>query len=195
MRDEQEGSECTREELDARLERCKLYEEGTHRAGWYRGLKKRFESAALKIKKPEAISAKRLKVTEADVTQWFYDRWEYFVEKYLTDIIADASRMFNIDETFVKFSDTKGYVLTCEKPGERKHCFKQQSGVGDKGGITSVILVNAQGDAVEPMIILKRDRLNESSFVNQFKDAEGNPLRFTVAKTDSGWISVKILYE
>ena len=63
------------------------------------------------------------------------------------------------------------------------------------GDITSVILVNAQSDAVQPMIILKRDRLNEAEFLNQFRDAEGNPLRFTVAKTDSGWISVKILYE
>ena len=80
-------------------------------------MKKRFESAGLKIKKPEAISAKRSTVTEADVTQWFYDQWEYFVEKDLTDIVADASRMFNIDETFIKYSDPKGVVLTCEKPG------------------------------------------------------------------------------
>ena len=176
----------TREELDARLERCKLYEEGTQCAGSFRGLKKRFESAGLKIKKPESISAKRLQVSEEDVTQWFYDRWEYFAEKYLTDIVADASRMYNIDETFIKFSDNKGYVLTCEKPGERLHCFKEQCGVGDKGGITSVILVNAQGNAVEPMIILKRDRLNEANFLSQFRDDEGNPLCFTVAKTDSG---------
>ena len=74
MRNEHEGSVSSREELDARLERCKLYEEDKHRAGWYRGLKKRFESAGLKIKKPESISAQKLKVTKEEVIQWFYDR-------------------------------------------------------------------------------------------------------------------------
>ena len=52
-----------------------------------------------------------------------------------TAIVADASRMYNIDETFVKFSDSKGFVLTCEKRGERQHCFSQLSGTSDKGGI------------------------------------------------------------
>ena len=100
----------------------------------------------MKIKKPEPISAKRLDVTEAEVTQWFYDRTAYFKDKNLTDIIADPTRVFNIDETFVKFTDCKGNVLTSEKPGERKHCFRQNSGVSDKGGVTTVILVNGQGD-------------------------------------------------
>ena len=112
MRNEHEGSVSSREELDARLERCKLYEEDKHRAGWYRCLKKSFESAGLKIKKTESISAKRLEVTAEDVTQWFYDRWQYFSEKNLTDILEDSSRMYNIYETFVKFSDSKGFVLT-----------------------------------------------------------------------------------
>ena len=76
--------------------------------------------------------------------------------------------MYNIDETFVKFSDSKGFVLTCEKRGEKQHCFSQLSGMSDKGGVTSVIIVNAQGDYVEPMIILKRARLDDASFRNQF---------------------------
>ena len=41
--------------------------------------------------------------------------WQYFSDKDLTDIIQDSSRMYNIDETFAKFSDSKGFVLTCEK--------------------------------------------------------------------------------
>ena len=64
-------------------------------------------------------------------------------------------------------------------------------------GVTSVILVNAKGESVKPMIILKRDGvLNEADFQSQFKDKEGtNLLRFTVAQTDSGWSSVKTLHE
>ena len=50
-------------------------------------------------------------------------------------------------------------------------------------GVTSLILVNAKGDSVKPMIILNRDGiLNEADFQSQFKDKEGtNLLRFTVA--------------
>ena len=71
----------SREELDARLDRLNLYEDGQKHEGWYRGLKKRFENEGLRIKKPETIGAKRLSVTEVEVTQWFYGRWEYFKEK------------------------------------------------------------------------------------------------------------------
>ena len=110
MRNVQERNVCTREELAARLKRCHLYEENQSHEGWYRGMKQMFESEGLKIKKPEPISAKRLRVTAEDVTQWFYDRWQYFADKSLTDIIHDSSRMYNIDETFVKFSDSKGFV-------------------------------------------------------------------------------------
>ena len=161
------GLRETREELIARLDRCNLFEEGKLREGWFRAFKKRFKARGLKLKKPEPISAKRLEVTEKDVTQWFYDRTEYFKEKNLSDVIADPKRMYNIDETFVKFTDNKGLVLTSEKPGEKNNCFRQNSGVTDKGGVTTVILVNAEGDSVEPMIILKRERLNEE----QFKDS------------------------
>ena len=103
----------SREELIARLDRCNLFEEGKLREGWFRAFKKRFKDRGLKMKKPEPISAKRLDVTERDVTQWFYDRTAYFKEKNLTDVIADPKRMYNIDETFVKFTDNKGLVLTC----------------------------------------------------------------------------------
>ena len=65
----------------------------------------------------------------------------------------------------------------------------------DKGGITTVILVNAEGDSVEPMIILKRERLNEEQFKDSIRDEQGSLVQFTLAKTDNGWISVKVLYE
>ena len=120
MRVERELRE-TREELIARLDRCNLFEEGKLREGWFRAFKNRFKDRGLKMKKPEPISAKRLEVTEKDVTQWFYDRTEYFKEKNLSDVIADPKRMYNIDETFVKFTDNKGFVLTCEKPGKKKN--------------------------------------------------------------------------
>ena len=56
------------------------------------------------------------------------------------------------------------------KSKEKKNYFKQNSGVTDIG-VTSVILVNAKGDPVKPMIILKRDGvLNEAHFQCQFKD-------------------------
>ena len=105
--------------------------------------------------------------------------------------------MYNIDETFVKFSDSKGFVLTCEKRGEKQHCFSQLSGTSDKGGVTSEIMVNARDDYVEPMIILKRARLDETNFRNQFhiRDDNDNQLQFTVAKIDNGWITAKTLYE
>ena len=69
--------------------------------------------------------------------------------------------------------------------------------MNDKSGVTSLIMVNAAGDYVEPMIIIKRSRINDSSFRSQFDvvDAEGNPLNFTLGKTDNGWITAKSLYE
>ena len=82
------------------------------------------------------------------------------------------------------------------KTRRKKHSFKQNSGVTDIG-VTSVILVNAKGESVKPIIILKRDGvLNEADIQSQFKDKEGtNLLRFTVAQTDSGWSGVKTLHE
>ena len=81
------GESDSREQLEARLDRCNLFEEGKLREGWFRAFKSRFKDRGLKMKKPESISAKRLDFTEADVTQWFYDRTAYFKDKNLTDII------------------------------------------------------------------------------------------------------------
>ena len=108
----------------------------------------------------------------------------------------DPTRMFNIDETFINCSDNKVQVLTCEKPGTRQHCFTQNAGVNDKSGVTSLIMVNAAGDYVDPMIIMKRSRINDAAFKSQFgvRDADGNQLSFTVGKTDRAneWITAEI---
>ena len=76
----------------------------------------------MKLKKSEPIAVSEAE-SEAEVTQWFIDRMAYFIDKNLTDIIADPIRMFSLDETFVKSSDTKTYVLACEKQGEKKTFF------------------------------------------------------------------------
>ena len=103
--------------------------------------------------------------------------------------------MFNINETFINCSDNKVQILTCEKTGIRQHCFTQNAGVNDKSGVTSLIMVNAAGDYVEPMIIMKGSRINDSTFKSQFdvRDVESNQLSFTVGKTDNGWITAKYL--
>ena len=79
----------------------------------------------------------------------------------------------------------------------KQHCFSQNSGASDKGGVTSLIMVNAAGEYVKPMIIMKRIRMNYISFKSQFDVvvAEGNPLNFTLGKTGNGWINAKSLNE
>ena len=63
-----------------------------------------------------------------------------FYRKKLTDVLHDTRRMFNMDETFIQRSDNKLQVLTCEIPGIRQHCFTQNSGASNKGGVTSLII-------------------------------------------------------
>ena len=122
MRHEHEGSESSREELEDRLDKCKLFHDHVYHQGWFRNFKKKLQDKGLKLKKPEPIAVSEAE-SEAEVTQWFVDRMAYFIDKNLTDIIADPTRMFSLDETFVKFSDTKSYVLACAKQGEKKTFF------------------------------------------------------------------------
>ena len=73
MRHEREGSEYSREELEARLDICNLFYDRVYRQGWFRNFKNKLQDKGLKLKKPEPIPVSEAE-SEAEVTQWFVDR-------------------------------------------------------------------------------------------------------------------------
>ena len=58
IRHEHEGSEYSREELEARLDTCNLFYHRKYRQGWFRNFKKKLQDKGLKLKKPEPIAVR-----------------------------------------------------------------------------------------------------------------------------------------
>ena len=135
---------------------------------------------------PETLTRARRSVSKASVHQWFEDTEAYFADNDLLEVLSDPSRNFNIDESGFSLSPKRGRVLA---PKGEKAVFEESSG-DQKTNITILAMICADGTVPPPMIIYPRKRINpimSEQFPKEYK--------FSVGKSDSGWISYETLYE
>ena len=122
----------------------------------------------------------------AVIKQWFHSTADYFKEIDETDALEDPTRNFNIDETGFCLSPSVGKVLALK--GE-KNVFEERS-LHCKTNITVLGCICADGSIPPPMIIYPRKRINPL-MAEQFPPS----YKFTVGKSEKGYITYETLYE
>lgn len=97
---------------------------------WYRDFQKR--NPIVKSRKPEALSSASANVSEGDLRKWWFNIDLYLKENGYINIVQDASRIFNTDESMFLFNPKPVKVLV-ERTS--KTSYMSQRG-GNKTGVT-----------------------------------------------------------
>ena len=156
---------------------------------WLSGFLKR--NPTVKLVNPLQLSAKRMDVTAQDWMQWFRTISSNIPEWNGSEAIQDPLRVFNMDETAIRFHPVTGKILTMHRPGVSQPTYVR-TGDNEKGNVTTLLMVNAAGDLVPPMIIEKRQEFLGSV---RLLDAYENEYLYTKAVSDNGWIDTPTFYE
>ena len=122
---------------------------------WLSGFLKR--NPTVKLVNPLQLSAKRMDVTAQDWMQWFRTISSNIPEWNGSEAIQDPLRVFNRDETAIRFHPVTVKILTMQRPGDLQSNYVR-TGDNEKCNVTTLLMVNAAGDFVPPMIIEKKNR-------------------------------------
>ena len=102
---------------------------------WWRGFKGRYPKVTYRT--PESLSDARMNLSETVIRQWFSDIMAYLTEKDMQQILEDAKRCFNFDETNIIMTPKSGKVLGISGI---KHCYESSSQKA-KVGLTVLSIV------------------------------------------------------
>ena len=89
------------------------------------------------------------------------------------------------------FNPLIGKILTIYRPGDLQSNYVR-TGDNEKGNVTTLLMVNAAGGFVPPMIIKKKQEFLGSE---RLLDVDGNEYIYTTAVSDNGWINTANFYE
>ena len=112
---------------------------------WLSGFLKR--NPTVNLVNPTQLSAKRMDVTAQDWMQWFRTISSNIPEWNGSEAIQDPLRVFNMDETAIRFHPVTGKILTMHRPGDLPSNYVR-TGDNEKGNVTTLLMVNAAGDLV-----------------------------------------------
>ncbi|KAJ8952002.1 hypothetical protein NQ318_023442 [Aromia moschata] len=112
---------------------------------------------AISKRNAEIILKARVSVTESEIREWFEGVRLFLEQEGCLDILQDADRIYNADETGVQLCPKTGKVL-----GPKQYRNFYDVAVGkEKECITILANFSASGKAVPPMIVLPFKRIPE----------------------------------
>lgn len=148
---------------------------------WYELFLKRHPQ--ISVRTPQNLTSTRDSVTEENIRNWFAEVYNYMVEKDLTSILQDPSRIFNTDESAFYLSPTSERVLA--QKGE-KHVYKNSG--DEKENLTVLITGNALGQLAPPLVVFPYERI-PSAVASNF------PSDWAIGKSENGWMCGETFYE
>ena len=146
---------------------------------WFQSFRSRH--TVISLKKAEYLSAARRKVSESRIRKWFVD----FKEQLGADfqILKDPDRVFNMDETSFRLTDTDGIFLS--QKGKPLYAVSEKC---DKENMTVSVGVSASVIQVPSFAVYKYIRLPTAA---KFASPPG----WAVGATESGWMTAKAFFE
>jgi DDE superfamily endonuclease/Tc5 transposase DNA-binding domain/helix-turn-helix, Psq domain len=109
----------------------------------------------LRMRKPEKLTKAAACLTEANIFGWFRSVYEILERDGQHHLLADPTRIFNADETFILLNPTKGKVAA---PTGTKYVYEVSPG-NEKEGITAMCGFSADGRPLKPYLIFSYDRI------------------------------------
>jgi len=139
---------------------------------------------AISEKQAESITRSRGALTEGCIRGWFKDAREYFTNKKIDYVLSDPKRQYNGDETGFQLDPKSGKIL-----GPKGESVYTETG-GNKEQMTTLITTRADGKVMTTVIVYPYKKSIPKPIVDSLP-ASG----FSVAKSDSGWMSSAIFFE
>lgn len=143
--------------------------------GWFYNFVKR--NPTITKRKPESLSSASAAVTWKNVQNWFDNIEEYLLKKGYFDILADPTRILNMDEAGFSHSPSSSMVLVNK---EQKNVYEVSKNAKEQSTVLWSFFAN--GDVVKPHIVFAGKRMTA--------DMKNNiPDNVTIGLTDSGWMT------
>jgi hypothetical protein len=150
--------------------------------GWYKAFLKRHVDITSRTS--EGVTSASSKVTEENIRNWFNNIHQYLVENSLNDILQDATRIYNGDETGFQLCPQNRKVLA---PKGIRNVYEIDVGKA-KTQITVMFTFGASGEVTPPMIIYPYKRLPAAVAASVPKD-------WGIGLSDTGWMKSEVFYE
>nr|XP_053616420.1 uncharacterized protein LOC128678701 [Plodia interpunctella] len=150
--------------------------------GWVKAFLKRHPDIVPRTS--EGVTQSSACVSEKDIRKWFEEIRQYLTEVGLFDILNEASRIFNGDESGFQLCPKTGKVLAIKGT---KNVYNIDSN-NSKECITVMFTFSASGETCPPMVVYKYQRIPQ-------KVAEGIPTGWGVGRSDNGWMTSELFFE
>lgn len=150
--------------------------------GWVKTFLKRHPDIVPRTS--EGVTQSSACVSEKDIRRWFEEIRQYLTETGLFDILNEASRVFNGDESGFQLCPKTGKVLAIKGT---KNVYNIDSN-NSKECITVMFTFSASGETCPPMVVYKYQRIPQ-------KVAEGIPDEWGVGRSDNGWMTSELFFK
>lgn len=149
---------------------------------WYSAFFRR--NPQLVHRNPENLSKGRAVLTEESIRKWFTCLREYLETENATDILDDATRIFNGDESSFTLCPKTGKVVA---PRGYKNVYQIVKGK-EKEALTVLLVVSADGAIAPPCVVFP--------YVRPPKDVrESMDPSWCLGLSETGWMRSKVFYE
>ncbi|KAI4466250.1 hypothetical protein MML48_3g00007178 [Holotrichia oblita] len=160
----------------------KLQKDNCPQEGWYKAFLRRHPE--LTIRTAEGVTSASANVVENDIRKWFSEIRTYLDSKGYLNILDDATRVFNGDETCFSLCPKNTKVLAHR--GSR-NVYEVEQG-STKSTITVMFTFSVAGLTTPPMVIFPGKRLR----VDIQASVPGN---WGIGLSDSGWMKAELFFE
>ncbi|CAB3252719.1 unnamed protein product [Arctia plantaginis] len=146
---------------------CVLFKHGRPGRTWVKAFIRRNPTISMRIS--QNLTASRARVTGAHLSEWYKRVYKELEDSGHADILNDASRIFNCDETAC-FLAPKGPKVLARK-GEKN--VYQQVNADDKECLTVLVTGNANGSLAPTTVLFSYKRIPQEIADNFPSDWEG----------------------
>nr|CAH7742610.1 unnamed protein product [Callosobruchus chinensis] len=159
------------------------FKDGRPGKGWYKAFLRRHPEIVERT--TEAVTAASAPISEKDIRKWFEFIESYHIEENYRQILNDASRVYNGDETNFLLCPKNKKVLA---PKGSKNVLEVDHGTA-KASLTVMFSFSASGSAAPPMIIYPYKK-------NVPKDiADTIPDQWGIGHSDNGWMKSELFVD
>nr|CAI5852989.1 unnamed protein product [Callosobruchus analis] len=159
------------------------FKDGRPGKGWYKAFLRRHPEIVERT--TEAVTAASAPISEKDIRKWFDFIESYLIEENYRQILNDASRVYNGDETNFLLCPKNKKVLA---PKGSKNVLEVDHGTA-KASLTVMFSFSASGSAAPPMIIYPYKK-------NVPKDiADTVPDHWGIGHSDNGWMKSELFVD
>lgn len=150
--------------------------------GWVQRFMKRHPQLSRRIANN---LAKRRVVRAEDIRQWFQDVGVYLKDTNVLEIMADPTRVFNMDESSIALVPTRQKVIA-PKGSKNVQSLSLNS---EKENYTVLISASAAGKLAPPLVLFPYKSRIPTSVIRSI------PKGWGVGRTDSGWMNSKAFHD